>query len=557
LYVSAYGSISSPITQTLNGIEEGMNGGELAGSNPIIIYLRYIDPSSKAVATNDGSSSSVGNESNNEEWPIILGAFMGVGMILMLLAVVQRRKKLREYEEREYIEDPSIICSSGESPKSSETLKVETVDDSSYCVDSTPIDPWEQPERQKITLNLDNGYCIEGRTLLSVAEALSNFICSNYGQNRNTELIQSPSSERNLYITEGDLSYDSVTTVMERNVSQDMHTPNISSSLDENLLSVEETFSDTNLSFSTADGDETNSQAQSLTKEKDEDLPPSPLKVMDYTNGYMIEGKDLMLVANEMTTVIRTNYTDSVSEMLIAEHIPHDPPVYSSESVTECIVAEHFPDEQPFNIASAATKYFNSYSNCLSERTDADADAELSQLDTEMGLCNVDTSTVDRCTDCGNSLPDTCYKSPTHLIHDYECSSNDQSLQTIISSNQSTPVMSNTINDNVDADGYVTSSALDFCLSPRIELSVDVMNTCGKEKQDSPTSYTNFCAICKKGMDGKPRRLCQCGKTGCTFMAHSTCALDKFPLPSVSHPGTPPPVAFILCREKGHNFSDV
>jgi hypothetical protein len=60
-----------------------------------------------------------------------------------------------------------------------------------------------------------------------------------------------------------------------------------------------------------------------------------------------------------------------------------------------------------------------------------------------------------------------------------------------------------------------------------------------------------ICSICNKSMEGMPRKFCACGKDSCNLSAHTTCVLEKYPLPSVSHPGTPPTMLpVVLCRYK-------
>ena len=57
-----------------------------------------------------------------------------------------------------------------------------------------------------------------------------------------------------------------------------------------------------------------------------------------------------------------------------------------------------------------------------------------------------------------------------------------------------------------------------------------------------------ICSICNKSMEGMARKFCACGK-GCNLSAHTLCVLEKYPLPSVSHPGTPPTMLpVVLCR---------
>jgi hypothetical protein len=58
---------------------------------------------------------------------------------------------------------------------------------------------------------------------------------------------------------------------------------------------------------------------------------------------------------------------------------------------------------------------------------------------------------------------------------------------------------------------------------------------------------TLICSICNKSMEGMARKSCACGKDTCHLSAHTLCVLEKYPLPSVSHPGTPPNM-LPLCR---------
>jgi hypothetical protein len=58
-----------------------------------------------------------------------------------------------------------------------------------------------------------------------------------------------------------------------------------------------------------------------------------------------------------------------------------------------------------------------------------------------------------------------------------------------------------------------------------------------------------ICSICNKSMEGMARKFCACGKEACSLSAHMLCVLEKYPLPSVSHPGTPPTMLpIVLCR---------
>jgi hypothetical protein len=58
-----------------------------------------------------------------------------------------------------------------------------------------------------------------------------------------------------------------------------------------------------------------------------------------------------------------------------------------------------------------------------------------------------------------------------------------------------------------------------------------------------------ICSICNKSTEGMPRKLCACGKETCNLSAHTLCVLEKYPLPSVAHPGTPPTMLpVVLCR---------
>jgi hypothetical protein len=59
--------------------------------------------------------------------------------------------------------------------------------------------------------------------------------------------------------------------------------------------------------------------------------------------------------------------------------------------------------------------------------------------------------------------------------------------------------------------------------------------------------YTPKCSICYKDADGWMRS-CQCGSPSCDKIAHAICIDGRYPTPSVSYPGTPPPILPpILC----------
>lgn len=58
-----------------------------------------------------------------------------------------------------------------------------------------------------------------------------------------------------------------------------------------------------------------------------------------------------------------------------------------------------------------------------------------------------------------------------------------------------------------------------------------------------------ICSICNKSMEGMPRKFCACGKETCNLSAHTLCVMEKYPLPSLAHPGTPPTMLpVVLCR---------
>jgi len=56
------------------------------------------------------------------------------------------------------------------------------------------------------------------------------------------------------------------------------------------------------------------------------------------------------------------------------------------------------------------------------------------------------------------------------------------------------------------------------------------------------------CSICFKNADGW-MKCCNCGNSSCDKIAHATCVNGKYPSPSISYPGTPPPMLPpILCE---------
>jgi len=58
------------------------------------------------------------------------------------------------------------------------------------------------------------------------------------------------------------------------------------------------------------------------------------------------------------------------------------------------------------------------------------------------------------------------------------------------------------------------------------------------------------CSICFKNADGWMKR-CQCGRISCDKIAHASCIYGKNPSPSISYPGTPPPMLPpILCSSE-------
>jgi len=67
------------------------------------------------------------------------------------------------------------------------------------------------------------------------------------------------------------------------------------------------------------------------------------------------------------------------------------------------------------------------------------------------------------------------------------------------------------------------------------------------EGKGTNRGMTPKCSICFKNADGWMKR-CHCGNSSCDKIAHATCVNGKYPTPSISYPGTPPPMLPpILC----------
>ena len=68
------------------------------------------------------------------------------------------------------------------------------------------------------------------------------------------------------------------------------------------------------------------------------------------------------------------------------------------------------------------------------------------------------------------------------------------------------------------------------------------------EAMGTNRGFTPKCSICYKDADGWMRS-CQCGNASCDKIAHAICIDSRYPTPSVSYPGTPPPsLPVVLCR---------
>jgi hypothetical protein len=71
----------------------------------------------------------------------------------------------------------------------------------------------------------------------------------------------------------------------------------------------------------------------------------------------------------------------------------------------------------------------------------------------------------------------------------------------------------------------------------------------GKNRGTTPK-----CSICFKTADGWMKR-CQCRNSSCDKIAHASCIYGKNPTPSISYPGTPPPVLpAILCGSENRGL---
>jgi len=92
-----------------------------------------------------------------------------------------------------------------------------------------------------------------------------------------------------------------------------------------------------------------------------------------------------------------------------------------------------------------------------------------------------------------------------------------------------------------------------FALSKRFSIhGVDDERGHTIESMGRKIASASKCAICYKIIDeGTAKKRCHCGRKNCDKVAHTSCIMGKYPLPSVSHPGTPPPMLPpILCRHK-------
>jgi len=121
----------------------------------------------------------------------------------------------------------------------------------------------------------------------------------------------------------------------------------------------------------------------------------------------------------------------------------------------------------------------------------------------------------------------------------------------------------NNSDEGTDDDDYLTSKSPKPALFFRIP-SESVLSSYQRESTNESFPINAFpnvgerisddlliCSICYKSTEGMPRKLCACGKNTCHLSAHTLCVLEKYPLPSVAHPGTPPTMLpIVLCRYK-------
>ena len=577
LYVSTTSSSAPFIQTTLNAISVGMTSGELAHSNAVIIILRYLDPSSKVIITIPEASSPASESMQSTEWPVIVGVLLAAGMIVMLLAAVKRHMKKSIYLRKELLKDPGRT---GEYSVFHDI--VEPDEGQSYLVSKLPVDPWEQNKRCAIfvdsahgysiegrdlssladslsqvinsnyldaddrlvngsstpvkqceqpkfcTIATDssNGYTIEGRDLLSVAEALKKFIGSNYRDAVDNAMIGSASSDVFDHLPDGILSCGTETS-SDPVIQEGLHS---SASVDENLLSVHGTLSETDLSYATSDENESepkNSSVQISTPNLDQENDGiiSREIALHSTNGYSIAGRDLLSVAEMLSNFVCNIYTDdhnaAVMRPSLVDNLPDG--VLSYDSV--------FSVEE--SLSETDLSYAADDNECQPIKSSLNSSAQTIDIENNSTEPTVTgrITTIEHLSEYTGEYeysPDV-YLSPSMLK---------------ISSNQSTPVTSNkglSTNEKIDTQIFFALGA---------ELSANNVTNVGNDRNnDSPKGPT--CSICRKCIDGKSRKLCQCGRTNCNLMAHSKCALAKYPLPSVSHPGTPPlSTAFLLCREK-------
>lgn len=114
---------------------------------------------------------------------------------------------------------------------------------------------------------------------------------------------------------------------------------------------------------------------------------------------------------------------------------------------------------------------------------------------------------------------------------------------------ETTPSCSHSKEIHRDKNNYILSPLNHICVS-----CPDVYPEIDKNEQDfthegmgTNRGITPRCSICFKNADGWMKR-CQCSNSSCDKIAHATCIYGKNPTPSLSYPGTPPPMLpSILC----------
>ena len=544
---------SALMLTTLNAIAGAMVSDDLTSSNDAIVSLRYIDPASKVLASIPSVSSGTNGIEQRKEWPIIIGAFLGAGVVLIIVAALSRFKKKTAYKREDFINnDPSIA----------------DLDDEEMCIFSAPM---VLPKDSK-----------------SLAE------CSSDSGKNHQWIIEGNSRNYTHYAETG----ESIDPVKFVRILEERHDCLIEG---RGLFSVAEEQS----IISPCCNKDHNHTGEMINH--GECLGNAAGKLTEQAKCYSIEGRDLLSVAEELSTFISNNYVDTMygaaSDSDVFDHLPEG--VESDDADNSSL--------NTIRISNIESREDSTSSSCNDVSDSSFTGGERFKIVTRAINVNETVQSDDRYSINGKNLFGFGMEL-SHLTNNYTIDSIDSSTTTSTSSDEdsdSLPVLAEkianmglTITDialeeyktiypengfsiegrsllslaeelsSVITDNYITAPASECSSSDTLEnlsnedeadenlrpnanviiqlhnSSLDDRGTIDKPLFDSLKNDETICIICRKTLDVKSRKLCQCGRIDCNLMAHLLCALDKFPLPSVSHPGTPPKSKLLLCRDK-------